>query len=539
MSAIQTSYIKELEEELRLFKSRLLSSETKLIESEKKLSRAQEELLEKDKLIGWFQRQFFGVKSERAVADVPKSQLLLEGFEAAQNEEPEYSEIRAHKKKKKRKSTQKETIKVPEDTPVKTTIYDLREEEKVCPKIGKPLVKIGEEISSKLVYEPSSFHIERIVRIKYALPKESEEETILCADLPESLLSNCRAHDTLLAHIIVQKYGNHLPLYRVKETLAREGIHISRQTLSNWIKRAGFALKPLYLVMKEKVLVSKNIFVDETSIPIQKKGHGKVKKYYMWVVSGGLSRDPPYRFYQFCNGRQHFHAENLLRDYSGVLHTDKYAAYEKIAQKASSLVWCPCWAHVRRKIFEASDADQEDKAFLLQKIRYLFLLERVAWSRSPEERLRIREKKEKPIIKKIFSFALEKLGDPMLLPKSSFGKALKYMMGMSSYLTNYLSHPYARMDNNVAERAVRPLAIGRKNWLFVGSEDSGEAAAILFSLVQTCRALSINPYKYLVDIMKRLPSYPSQKVHELLPDYWLKSQNEKIYDPKLRTLSQF
>jgi hypothetical protein len=268
--------------------------------------------------------------------------------------------------------------------------------------------------------------------------------------------------------------------------------------------------------MGKKVLESNNIFIDET--PINLQAPGTVKRAYMWVIVGGNAADPPYRIYNFRLDRKHEHAADLLKDYHGVVHSDKYGAYEALANR-KQIEWCPCWSHIRRKFFEAQ-GDSEFRDWVLRKIRYLFMLEKVAWTRSEEERLHIRREKEEPIIDELITRIRSKLYSGGILPKSKLREALGYFAGLIPYLKTYLSHPYARLDNNVAERAVRPIAIGRKNWLFVGSPEGGEAAAIIFTLVQTCRGLGINPHEYLEDVMRRIMGHNSQKLHELLPDQW-------------------
>lgn len=216
-----------------------------------------------------------------------------------------------------------------------------------------------------------------------------------------------------------------------------------------------------------------------------------------------------------------------MKDYRGGLHSDKYGAYQKLAER-KIIKWYPCYSHIKRKFFEAESGDQVFRDWVLRKIRYLFMLERVAWARSPEERLKIRQEKEIPIIDELTEKIKGKLIDGKILPKSKLKEAMGYFCGLIPYLKNYTTNPFARLDNNVAERAVRPLAIGRKNWLFFGGPDGGEAGAILFSLVQTCRGLGINPRVYLEDVMRRMMSYNSQKLYELLPDEWLKNRNQKI-----------
>jgi hypothetical protein len=214
----------------------------------------------------------------------------------------------------------------------------------------------------------------------------------------------------------------------------------------------------------------------------------------------------------------------LLKEYEGVLHSDKYGAYETLAQR-KTICWCPCWAHIRRKFFEADTGDPPFRKWVLRKIRYLFLFERIAWTRSEEERLRIRQEKEGPIIDELTEKIKAKLTSGTILPKSKLREALGYYCGLIPYLKNYTKHAYAHLDNNVAERAIRPLAIGRKNWLFFGSAEGGESGAIIFSLVQACRSLQIDPREYLEDIFRKLNGYSSKRLHELLPDQWLKSRH--------------
>lgn len=469
--------------------------------------------------LAWFKRQVFGPKSEKTVKSLDESQLFFEGFDKLQVTKPEEKNIIPAHERKKPNRNGKDAITLPPDLPVELQVIDIPEEEKICAETGQPLVKIGEEVTLKLAQKPGSYFVKQIVRLKYALPKDSEGG-IHIAPLPESLLTRCQADESLLADILTKKFADHLPLYRQAEMLAREGIKISRQMLSKWVVRTAMALEPLYDEMMRQIINSNNVFVDETPIDMLDPGKGKVHKAFMWVVCGGIDRDPPYRIYEFYTDRKHANAEKLLKDYRGVVHSDKYGAYVALAN-AKKIIWCPCWVHIRRKFFEAESGDPKFREWVLRKIKHLFWLERVAWARSEEERLRIRLEKEAPIIDELIKAIKGKLIDGCPLPKSKFREALGYFCGLIPYLKNYTTLPHAHMDNNVAERAVRPLAIGRKNWLFVGNEDGGKAAAIVLSLVQTCRALGVNPREYLEDVMRRLMSHSAQKLHELLPDRWL------------------
>lgn len=281
--------------------------------------------------------------------------------------------------------------------------------------------------------------------------------------------------------------------------------------------KCGLALKPLYNELTKYVLESKNVFIDEVPIDMLKPGKGSTLQGYMWVIAGGKESNPASRIYSFRVNRNYDNVSNLLNNYEdGVVHSDKYGAYETMAHK-KAFIWCPCWAHIRRKFFEAVGGDSKFTELVLDKIRQLFHFEEIAWLNSPEERLRMRQEDEIPIIDEITELVKDRLHKGSILPKSKFKEALGYYLGLIPFLKNYTKHPFARLDNNVAERAVRPLVLGRKNWLFLGNEEGGEAAAIILSLVQTCKALKRNPREYLESIMNNLMSHPVNKIKELLP----------------------
>lgn len=468
----------------------------------------------------WFQRQIFGQRSEKFISN--DEQFYLEGLKNLKSSEPpKIQTVPAHNRKVPQRNGQ-DKISWPSDLPVEREIIDLPEDQKTCKETGCALVKIGEETTSKLALKPGKYYIKEIVRPKYAHPQKSEEG-IFISELP-GLLTRCQAEESLLADILVKKFADHLPLNRISEIMAREKVIICRQVLASWVMRSAEALKPLYNEMAKRILDSENIFIDETPIKMLAPGKGKTHQAYMWVMNGGKEANPPYRIYYFKTSHEHHHAMQLLKNYHGVLHSDKFRAYETLA-KTKQFTWCPCWVHIRRKFIEAEHGDPPFRNMVLEKIQSLFELEKQAWLLSPEERLQIRQEKEIPIIDELTESIKDRLvKGAAILPKSKFKEALGYYCGLIPYLKNYTNHPWARLDNNVAERAVRPLAIGRKNWLFVGNEGGGEAAATLYSLIQSCRAININPKEYLEDVMRRLMSHNSQKLYELLPNHWAKAR---------------
>jgi transposase len=287
--------------------------------------------------LNWFQRQLFGKKSERNISQANEEQLTLEGFETKEVP-PETKTIPAHTRRAPKRNGQ-DKITLPPDLPIETTILDLSEEEKAS------LVKIGEEVTYKLAFRPGSYFLKEIIRPKYAHPGK-EEAGIEIASLPDSVIPKCRGDESFLADILTKKFADHLPLYRISEMLLREGIGISRQLLSQWVVKIGLALKPLYKVMLAKILESNNIFVDEVPVSLQEQD----KQAYLWVLVGGNERDPAYRIYQFHEGRHHANAYKLLEDYHGVLHSDKFGAYETMAAK-KQMIWCPCFSHISNRQF--------------------------------------------------------------------------------------------------------------------------------------------------------------------------------------------
>ena len=487
------------------------SLQTQLIERDQKILHLEEQL-------AWLKRQIFGKKSERIV-DANPEQLKLDGFEEEAQQKTEIQNIPAYERKK-RTSTGEDTIKLPDDLAIETTVIDIPAEEKICKETGTSLQKIGEEVSHKLAYRPASYFLKRIIRPKYVHPGQ-EEKGIVIAPMPDSLLPKCRADESLLADIITRKFADHLPLYRIAEAFSRDGIGISRRLLSQWVIATGLALKPLYHAMKKRILESDRIHIDES--PVDIFDSPKVTQGYMWVLVGGNSADPPYRYYEFYESRKHSHLEELIGSYKGIIHSDKYGAYETYIRKNGN-VWCPCFAHIRRKFFEAEMGDSSLRTWVLEQIQELFSIEDVAWTLPPQERVHLRQVEAVPLIDALIDRIKKRLTVGSILPKSKFKEALGYFCSLIPYLKNYTEHASARLDNNPAERAIRPLAIGRKNWLFLGSAESGEAAATLLSLVQTCRALNINPQIYLEDVCRRLMGHSINKLHELLPDEWLKGR---------------
>lgn len=470
--------------------------------------------------IDWYNKQIFGPRTEKTPPPPNPKQLLLFELEELKETNEESKEIKAHTRKKPNRNG-KDQITLPEDLPTETTVIDLPEKEKVCALTGKPLAKVGEETTCKLAFKPGAYFIKKYVRMKYALPQEVGG--IKTPELPDTIIPKCRVDESFLAEMMTRKYVDHLPFYRVSEILRRDEIFISRKLLSQWAQRLGKELQPLYDLMIEKTLKSGNVFIDETPITTMKDK--KSSKGYMWVLVGGQGPNPPYRVYSFRENRSYQHAYDLLAGYKGVFHSDKYAAYENLAL-SKQMTWCPCWVHIRRKFYDAQAGDPPFREWVLKQIQELFKIDKESWELSPEERLLLRQEKGVPLIDDLIKKVIARQNNGKILPKSKFKEALGYFRGLIPHMKNWAYHANSRLDNNVAERAIRPLALGRKNWLFFGSQEAGKSAAVLLSLVQTCRNLEINPREYLEDLFRNYMSHNNSRHSEWLPDEWLARQNK-------------
>lgn len=470
--------------------------------------------------IEWLKRQLFGKKSERYVKD--DGQLYFPGFEdmlPATPVEELTKPVCAHQRKKP-KSSDKNAISYPDDLPVEVTVLDLPEEEKVDPVTGRAFICIGEDITERLAKKPSSFFIKQVVRKKYAIPQDPDAG-IKVADLPSAFMPRCSVDESVVADVLVQKYCDHLPLYRQVEILFRDGIEISKQTLSSYVIKAAEVLQPLYVLLEKEVKASGNLFIDETPVEVLAPGKGKTDTGYMVTMLGGRSLNPALRVYKFFSDRKHEGFHNMLEGYTGVFHSDKYGAYEKEAKKAGK-IWVPCIAHVRRKYFEIESGDPKFREEILDLIKELFAIEEKGKALSPEDRVDLRRKESVPIIDLLIFKNKERIAKGVL-PKSKLAIAIGYFLSLIPYLQNYIEHPFARLDNNPAERALKLVVIGRKNWLFTGSQKGGEASAVIYSFAQTCRALGVNPQSYFEDVLRRIQDHPYNRLSELLPQNWKKA----------------
>jgi len=504
-----------------------LAKELAELEAENRRLRERIRLLEK---------ALFGPRSERLIDDGAGQgkfdDLLAELDALTKQAEEEERKLEQEKEKQRAKRTNREKRKprkleelVPEDLPVKEVILDVPEEDKICLETGEQMVKIGEERSRKLAYQPGQYLWIEYIRPKYAAPK-NPSQGVVCGQMPECAIPGCHYDESFIADIVIGKCAYHLPLYRQEEKLRHSGIQVSRQTLNRLYLKAAEVLEPIYAEMKADILGRGIIFTDDTPVKLQVKGNGKTVTGRMWVyVGGGVG--PPYRVFEFTRDRRKVRPKEFLGNYRGYIHADAYKGYEDLFE-IDGIDECACWMHVRRKFIEAEDAPVALRRSILAGIRLLYRYEREARAGSEEDILRIRAEKEAPLIDLIFDRAKQALINGEILPQSDFAKAIGYLLNRGDALKTYLNDPNLRPDNGESERAIRPLAIGRRNWLFVGSQNGGDATGILLSLIQSCRLLDIDPTAYLEDVLRRINGHNSNRVHELLPHNWKPAQ--KLWD---------
>lgn len=400
---------------------------------------------------------------------------------------------------------------LPEQLKRETELVDVPKSVKQA--VGGEWRQIGEEISEKLDYTPSSLFVRRIVRPKYVVrfPNSDQPDELRIAELPPDALPKLKAAPGLVADAIVSKLVDHLPLYRQEQRYARQGFPIARSTLCGWLAEAADVLTPLWRSLKEKVLSANIVNTDDTPVPVQDpdREHCRIGRIWAYVSMHGTvydatedrSRDGPLAF---------------LKDFRGHLQCDAYAGYDELFRRSNgTIIEVGCWAHARRKFVEAQKTSPREAHEAVARIKQLYGVEHEAKDLDAAARRSLRQQKSVPLLASLKDWL-----DPhsvTALPKSPWGEAVTYARNQWAALNVYVTDGALAMDNNLAERAVKPFAIGRKNWLFFGSDDGGRRLAILASFTATCQQCGVNPWTWLKDTLTRLPVISADHLATLLP----------------------
>ena len=405
---------------------------------------------------------------------------------------------------------------LPKSLERRRVVYDLEEAKRQCPECREELKRIGEEVSERLEYVPASLVVIEEACQKYACPKGC---TVVTAEKPMAPIEKGLPGAGLLAHVAVSKYGDHLPLHRQEEIFQRQGVELSRQTMCDWMRACADLASPLYELMKKRVLDSKAVQTDDTPVPVLDPELPRTRTGRIWTYVGDDKH--PYTVYDYTPNRSRDGPEEFLKAFRGYLQADAYSGYDHFYEEAErGIEEVACWAHVRRKHWEAQSSDLMRPMVMLAYIHLLYDVEREARDQNlgGEARRALRQKKSKPILDDIHAY-LER-EQPHVLPKSPEGEAIAYTLSNWKALTRYCEDGDLAIDNNGAERSLRGIAVGRRNWTFYGSDNGGRTAAVLTSLITTSKRLGLNPFAYLRDIFERIGAHPQSRLAELLPDQW-------------------
>jgi transposase len=403
---------------------------------------------------------------------------------------------------------------LPADLPREEIVHELPEDQRLCPHDGRPMELIGYETSEQLEYVPARLKVLVHKRAKYACPTRHDEAQVLTAAKPPQPIDKGLPGPGLLAAMVVGKFGDHLPGYRLEDILARQGVILRRSTIYGWLAAAADLCLPLVALLTKRVLSSKVVHTDDTSVKLIDHDLHGTRTARFWAYVGDAAN--PYTVYDFTETRQRDGPQTFLQGYRGYLQADAYGGYDGVyLASQGDIVEVACWAHCRRYWWKAREQDPPRAHRVLAVIRRLYDIEREADEMDADERCRLRGEHAAPLLDELEGW----LDEQTLLPQSLIGKAQTYTRNQWTALRRYLDDGDLSIDNNLSERTVKPVAIGRKNWLFVGSPPAGRRAAVLMSLVASCKANQVEPWAYLRDLFEHLPCGAAPV--DFLPDRWL------------------
>ncbi len=461
-------------------------------------------------------RLIFGSKQERFIPSVTPDQLAL-GLNVEPIAQPEATtqniEYTRTLQEPAKKSLPTGRTKLPADLPRERVVIEPEED-------VTGLKSIGEEITEELEYTPGKFFVRQYVRTKYAKPVLNNglaETKIIIASLPERPIQKCIAGAALLAYIIINKYIDHLPIYRQVQRFTREGMKLPASTITGWISQVCALLEVLYAVHCKLVFNDSDyIQGDETPFKVlDKNKKGTTHQGYLWVYRAPVKN---LVVFDYRPGRSGEGPRTCLKNFKGHLQSDGYEVYNAFASKSITLL--SCMAHARRKFDEALSNDKQRAEYVLAEIQKLYDIERKAKDANytHEQRHTVREQEAGPILKALEQWMIKE--HPSVLPKSAIGMAIHYSLHRWKKLSVYTTDGKLEIDNNLVENTIRPVALGRKNYLFAGSHRAAQNAAMLYSFLGTCKINNVNPYEWMTDVLNRIPTHPVNKLEELLPNNW-------------------
>jgi len=499
--------------------------ETELLEQielrNEKIARLEKEMQLLRDRVDYLLRQIYGTKSEKM--DPNQLQLLMQELQSpgpalGKGLSPEGIETEPPRQKK--VSRKSRGPRLPEHLPIIEEIV-VPEEVKAEPQAWR---RIGEEVSQRLDFEPARFFRRHIVRPKYVRRSDSDAVPVI-AKLPPCILEGSIVTAGLLAQILVAKYCDHLPLYRQQSIYqSRYGVELSRQVMAQWVGVAADWLAPIYRQIHSDVLADGYLQIDETPVRYLAPGHGKTKTGYFWTAH----RPGGDVVFSWQTSRAASCLEKIIPvDFSGVIQCDGYAGYDAfVRRRPGEIELVGCWAHARRKFVEACEQAPRQAALVLHLMQNLYRTEaRLRQTRAgPKLRSIARSIEARPVIARLRCLLLCWKSKKRFLPQSLMGKAIDYTLGQWDSLLPYLEDGRLEIDNNLVENAIRPTAVGKRNWLFIGEANAGDRSAIIYTIIESCRRRGIDPYAYLRDVFTRLPAATNWQIKDLTPEAWAKAQ---------------
>ena len=494
------------------------AEENRRYEMENKLLREQVLLLKS---------KMFGRKTEKLGPGEEEAQQVLFDEPAGEAEGKDLQEehlvdVPAHTRRKKGRKP------LPEDLPRVEVIHDLKEKEKVCC-CGYRMKRIGQEVSEQLDIIPAKMRVIRHIRYKYACTAcegvESEGPTVKIAPVPEQIIPKSIAAPGLLAHIFTAKFVDAVPFYRQEKQFERLGVEVNRTSMSSWAMKVADRCGPLMDMLREEIRSGPLINADETTVQVlEEPGRSSTSTSYMWIFRGGPP-GKPVLMYQYHPSRSGEVAKKFLEGYRGCVQTDGYAGYDFL-DELPDILHVGCWAHARRKFIEVIQARGKEKHkagsadVAVEYIRKLYKIEDEArvLELGADDLQRLRKQKSKPVLDEFRAWLDKKAVQTP--PKGLLGKAVAYTLGQWSRLSRYIDFGFVTPDNNLAENAIRPFVVGRKNWLFSGNPEGAQASATLYSLIETAKANGLEPYRYLRHLFENLPlAYTADEYKALMPQH--------------------
>lgn len=499
-------YISELQKHIEILQNSNQITEEKFQASEEKLQASEEKIKYLEFQINELRRLIFGAKRERFISNAAVNQLTLpfEVEEAPATEKASEQEQITYTREKVKRVNHPGRIDFPSHLPVVEIPIEPTES-------TEGLVCIGQEVTTELEYEPGKLFLNKYIRKKYALP---DGEGILIGKLPSRPIEKGIPGPGLLSYIIVEKYVDHLPFYRQIERFKREGITLPASTIDSWTGQAADLIELLHETLKRDILGQGYLQVDETPIKVlDRNKKGTTHQGYYWVYNAPLQNAV---FYDYQQGRGREGPAKLLQNFKGYLQTDGYTVYDWFA-KQSGITHVGCMAHARRYFEKALSYDAEKAGLMMSKIQEIYAVERKAREAglSAAQRKELRLDESLPLMNELGNLLATM--NKTAVPKSPMGVALEYTIKRWDILLNYLYDGSLEIDNNLVENAIRPNALGRKNYLFAGSHEGAKRAAMFYSFFGTCKKNNVNPYQWLKKVLEVIPDYLANKLADLLP----------------------